>query len=93
MTSISTYTPITPTYLYIKQHSITKKKYFGKTTKKDPYKYNGSGPYWIRHYKKHGKQFVETLWVSDLYYDTSITEHALHFSYENNIAESKDWAN
>ena len=93
MTSTSIYTPISPTYLYIKQHSITKKKYFGKTTLDDPIKYLGSGVYWNRHIKKHGKQFVETIWVSDLYTDTSITEVALHFSCENNIAESNAWAN
>lgn len=87
------YTKITPTYLYIKQHSITGLKYFGKTTKQDPIKYLGSGTYWKNHIKKHGKQYVETLWVSDLYYDTSITEHALHFSIENDITDSKEWAN
>jgi hypothetical protein len=92
MTSITTYKEITPTYLYIKQHSVTKKKYFGKTTK-DPNKYLGSGHYWLSHIKKHGKQFVETIWLSDLYYDTSISEYAIRFSTENNIVESKDWAN
>jgi hypothetical protein len=93
MTSTSIYTPIKPTYLYIKQHSITGLKYFGKTTYDNPYKYTGSGLYWKKHIKKHGKQFITTLWVSDLYYDTSIVEHALHFSYENNIAKSDNWAN
>lgn len=93
MTSTIIYTPITPTYLYIKQHFITKKKYFGKTTEKDPIKYKGSGVYWKKHIKKHGNQFVETIWVSDLYFDTSIREPALHFSCENNIDESNDWAN
>jgi hypothetical protein len=93
MTSITIYTPIKPTRLYIKQHSITKVKYFGKTTSEDPIKYLGSGVYWTKHIKKHGKQFVETIWLSDLYYDTSIVEHALHFSQENNIVESKEWAN
>ena len=87
------YTPIIPTYLCIKQHSVTKLKYFCKTVKKDPIKYLGSGTHWLRHIKKHGKQFVETIWLSDLYYDTSITEHALHFSRENSIVESTDWAN
>ena len=87
------YTSIAPTYLCIKQHSITKKKYFCKTTRKDPIKYLGSGVYWLRHIKKHGKQFVETIWLSDLYFDTSIVEHTLHFSSENNIVESKEWAN
>jgi hypothetical protein len=92
MTSTSIYTPITPTYLYIKQHSVTKKKYFGKTTK-DPYEYNGSGKHWSRHIKKHGKEHIVTLWVSDLYYDTSIIDVALKFSADNDIVNSKEWAN
>ena len=86
------YTPIKPTYLYIKQHSISGLKYFGKTTK-DPYKYKGSGVYWTRHIKNHGKEHIVTLWVSELYYDTSIVEHALQFSKKNNIVKSKEWAN
>ena len=93
MTSKDIYTPIPPTYLYIKQHSITKLKYFGKTSQLDPYKYIGSGTYWKLHIKKHGKEHIETLWVSELYQDTSIVEYALHFSLENNIVESNDWAN
>lgn len=44
-------------------------------------------------HQKHGKEFVETIWFSDLYYDTSIKEHAIHFSIENNIIESSAWAN
>ena len=92
MTSTSIYTPITPTYLYIKQHSITKKKYYGKTTR-DPYTYNGSGKVWTRHINKHGKEHIVTLWVSELYYDTSIVEVALKFSVDNDIVKSKEWAN
>ena len=87
------YTEIPPTYLCIKQHSITGLKYFCKTSKKDPIKYLGSGTHWKNHINKHGKGFVITLWVSDLYYDTSISEHALHFSEENNIVKSNEWAN
>lgn len=86
------YTPIPPTYLYIKQHSITGLKYFGKTTR-DPYTYNGSGKYWKRHLKKYGKEHVVTLWVSELYQNTSISDYALQFSIENNIVESNEWAN
>ena len=93
MTSTSIYTPITPTYLYIKQHSVTKKKYYGKTTSKNPYKYNGSGTYWVKHINKHGKEHIVTLWVSELYYDTSIVEVALKFSADNDIVNSKEWAN
>jgi hypothetical protein len=84
---------IPPTVLYIKQHSITKKKYFGKTTK-DPYKYNGSGEYWKNHIKKHGKEHVVTLSVSEPYIDSdTIVEVALAFSKDNNIVESDLWAN
>jgi hypothetical protein len=86
-------TYIIPTVLYIKQHSITKLKYFGKTTK-DPLKYNGSGKHWIRHIKKHGKGYVITTWVSEPYIDSiALSEFALSFSRDNNIVESKDWAN
>jgi len=87
------YTPIEqPTYLYIKQHSVTGLKYLGKTTR-DPYKYNGSGKHWIRHIKKHGKEHIVTLWVSDLFHDTSIVDYALQLSKEYSIVESKEWAN
>ena len=85
---------ITPTYLYIKQHSITGLKYFGKTKSKDPIKYKGSGTYWKKHINKHGIEFVETIWLSEPYTDKKlITEHALTFSKENNIVDSTEWAN
>ncbi len=84
---------ISPTCLYIKQHSITGLKYFGKT-KQDPYKYIGSGTRWLNHINKHGKEFVETLWVSNPYTDAKlIKEDALKFSIENNIVISNEWAN
>ena len=81
-----------PTYLYIKQHSITGLKYFGKTTR-DPIKYLGSGTYWKRHIKKHGKEYVETLWYQ-LFDDKSLlTDFALLFSEHWDIVNSKKWAN
>ena len=84
---------IYPTFLYIKQHSVTGLKYFGKTIK-DPYKYKGSGKHWVRHIKKHGTEHIETLWVSTPFIDSElISEYALTFSKEHNIVESKDWAN
>ena len=85
---------IAPTYLYIKQHSVTGLKYFGKTTNKDPYKYLGSGKHWLNHIKKHGKEFVETMWISEPYTNKELLiEYALNFSKENNIVESNEWAN
>ena len=80
-----------PTWLYIKQHTKTGLKYFGKTTK-NPLRYLGSGKYWQRHLKKHGAH-VNTLWCH-LYFDKeTLVEEALAFSTAHNISESKDWAN
>lgn len=80
-------------YLYIKQHSITGLKYFGVTRKKNPFKYFGSGSYWIKHIKKHGKQYVKTLEVYGFDNQKLCTEFALKFSKDNNIVESSEWAN
>jgi len=79
-------------YLYIKQHSITGLKYFGKTTK-NPFLYNGSGKYWSRHIKKYGPLFIQTIEVWGFDNQTSCTEFALKFSKDNNIVESNEWAN
>ena len=84
---------LAPTVLYVKQHFITKKKYFGKTIQ-DPYKYLGSGTHWTNHIKQHGKEFVETLWVSEPFTDKNlIQEFALLVSEEYDIILSKDWLN
>lgn len=81
------------TYLYEKQHSITKLKYFGKCTTRDPLKYIGSGKYWLRHIKKYGIEFVVTLNVWQFEDIQEATEFALRFCKENNIVESNEWAN
>jgi len=81
-----------PTRLYIKQCGHCGLKYFGKTVSKNIEKYQGSGLYWTRHLKQHNVK-ADHLWNSDWYYDTSIIRFALKFSYMNNIAESKEWAN
>jgi hypothetical protein len=80
-------------YLYVKQHSITKLKYFGKTQSSNPYKYPGSGSYWSKHIRKHGKSHILTLEIWGFDDQQLCTEFALKFSEENNIVESKDWAN
>jgi len=54
-----------PTYLCIKEHSITGLKYLCKTTETDQYlveEYRGSGKYWKRHLIEHGKEYVKTPW-------------------------------
>lgn len=78
-------------YLYHKRHRITGLNYFGKTTI-EPYNYSGSGKYWRRHIKIHGSD-IETVNVWKFEDQNECTTFALKFSQENNIVESKEWAN
>lgn len=82
-----------PTWLYIKQHTITGKLYFGKTTASDPYKYPGSGLVWQRHINKHGTDHVVTLYAELFNSFDECRQFALEFSNKMNIVESKQWAN
>jgi len=81
-----------PTYLYVKTHTITGLKYFGKTISSDPYKYTGSGEYWLAHLRKHGKLF-ETEIIGFFEDKNECIKAASTFSKNNNIVESKEWAN
>ena len=83
------------TILFTKTHKITGLKYFGKTTKTgDAFdKYNGSGVHWVNHLKKNG-YLVETDIIG--VFETSdplLEQTALKFSKENDIVNSKEWAN
>ena len=80
-------------YLYVKQHSITGLKYFGKTIQSDPYSYMGSGIYWVPHINKHGREFVETIQLWEFEDQEEASKFALQFSEENNIVKSEEWAN
>jgi hypothetical protein len=80
-----------PTYLYIKQHSITGLKYLGKTTR-DPNKYKGSGTRWKNHLKKHGNS-INTTWIKLFYDIDTLVKVSLLLSDILNIVESKNWAN
>jgi hypothetical protein len=80
------------TYLYIKEHNTTGLKYFGKTTRKDPVKYLGSGTYWVRHLNQHGRD-VSTIWYKLFTSREDLVEFALSFSKENDIVASAAWAN
>ena len=82
-----------PIYVYIKQHSVTGLKYFGKTSRKDPFSYLGSGKYWLRHIKKYGVKNVVTLWIQRFTDRESLIKYALTFSELNNVADSIEWTN
>ncbi len=79
-------------YLYVKQHIVTGMKYFGMT-RRNPFKYNGSGKYWKRHVAKYGKDQIKTVEVYGFDEQSICTEFALRFSHDNNIVESREWAN
>lgn len=81
-----------PTWLYVKQHNITDMKYFGKTTKNDPIKYKGSGKYWLRHLRKYGNN-VSTIWCHLFFDKDNLVKFAEHFSKQNDIEYSTEWAN
>lgn len=79
-------------YLYIKQHNITNLRYFGYTSRKNPFKYHGSGTYWRRHLKKHGMDYrTVDVWGFDTFEECRT--FAIRFSYDNDIVDSPEWAN
>lgn len=87
------YNNFKPTYLYIKVHEKTGMRYLGKTTKKNPDSYLGSGTYWKSHIRKHGKEHVHTIW-KQLFTDVDeLVKTALKLSEDNDIVNSNSWAN
>ena len=84
-------------YLYKKTHNITGLKYLGKTTQ-DPFKYKGSGDYWIPHTNKHGYD-VTTEIVKECQTSEEIKHWGLYYSELWNIVDERDengkktWAN
>lgn len=79
-------------YLYIKIHNVTGLKYFGRTVKSDPHKYQGSGKYWKRHIAKYGYD-VTTIIIGTYEKQEECEKDAIEFSIKNNIVESAEWAN
>lgn len=78
-------------YLYVKTHKITGLKYLGQTTK-DPFKYKGSGKYWLRHLKTHGN-IVDTEVLGVFENKEELRKVSILFSLQENIAQSDKWAN
>jgi hypothetical protein len=84
--------------LYVKQNNTTNLKYLGQT-QRDPYKYKGSGKYWVQHLKKHGNEV--TTYIIGMY-DTKEELKAAGIYYSDlwNVIEARDpftgkkyWAN
>jgi hypothetical protein len=78
--------------LLIKEHNVTGLKYLCKTECKNWQSYTGSGKYWKRHLKKHGKNFSTTL----LFETCSAAEFrkvSLEYSQKFDVVNSPEWAN
>jgi hypothetical protein len=78
-------------YLYKKTHSKTGLQYLGKTIQ-DPFKYKGSGTYWLRHLQIHGNE-VKTEILKECQTNQDIQFWGKYYSELFNIVLDKNWAN
>lgn len=68
--------------------------YFGKTVSSCVESYLGSGTRWKAHIRKHGKSFVKTVWVSEVFTnEEDLIDFAQFFSEYFDIVKSSKWAN
>jgi len=81
-----------PIYLYVKTHNKTGLKYLGKTIKKDPHKYTGSGTRWLNHLKKYGFDYTTEI-IRECQSEEELLEWGLYYSQLWNVAGSPEWAN
>ena len=82
---------MTTYYLYKKTHKTTDLKYLG-FTRKDPYKYKGSGIRWLLHLKKHGND-IETEILHETADRDKIQQLGEYYSKLWNVVQSPEWAN
>lgn len=78
-------------YLYVKRHNVTGLKYLG-FTHRDPFKYSGSGHYWMKHLKKHGND-VSTEIQGEFTDMATLRAEGKRYSELWNIVSSIEWAN
>ena len=82
-----------PTALLVMEHNITGLKYFCKTSLLDRvHRYKGSGIAWLKHLREHG--FNVKVGLLGFYVEEKrCLDAAKKFSVDNDIVESKEWAN
>jgi hypothetical protein len=78
-------------YLYLKEHKQTGMKYLGQT-KRDPFKYKGSGKYWRRHIKAHGNDVTTTI-LGEYSNNEELRKAGEYYSQLWDIVDSDEWAN
>lgn len=79
-------------YLLVKTHTITGLKYLCQTKRRDPYKYLGSGIYWKKHIRQHGKH-INTEIIRECKNLEELKYWGVYYSELWNIVSSKEWAN
>jgi hypothetical protein len=79
-------------YLYVKTHNKTGLKYLGKTIKKDPHKYSGSGKYWLRHLQQHGYDYTTEI-IKECQNENDLIYWGLYYSGLWDVVKSNEWAN
>lgn len=82
---------MTTYYLYVKTHNKTRLNYLGFTIR-DPYKYNGSGKYWLNHLKQYGTDLSTKIIFETSSYD-ELKQIGLFFSNIFDVVQSDNWAN
>lgn len=80
-----------PVHLYVKTHSHTGLKYFGRTVD-DPQTYRGSGAYWTRHLDTYGSD-VSTHVLGTYTDEASLTAAAQQYSAAHGVSTSTEYAN
>jgi len=80
--------------LYLKESPLGL-KYLGITSKKNPFKYKGSGTYWKKHLKAHnfGNNDIKTIILFQTYCQEELKEKGLYYSFKYDIVKSKEFAN
>jgi len=75
----------------VKTHTKTGLKYLCKTTQ-NPFKYKGSGKYWLRHLAKHGHDHTTEI-LKECSTNDELIEWGRYYSSLWNVVESDEWAN
>jgi len=79
-------------FLYKKTHCITGLQYLGQTKQSDPFKYKGSGTYWLNHLKTHGN-IVTTDVLKECSSRAELEYWGQYYSNLWNVVSDSAWAN
>jgi hypothetical protein len=75
----------------VKTHRKTGLKYLCQT-KRDPFKYKGSGKYWKLHLSKYGRD-IDTVILHECDTYEEVKSLGIHYSTLWNVESSEEWAN